>query len=226
MGRAPEVRVAAREVTVAEAALVVAVWAAAETALSRLVPRPGSAAAALIWTGAIRLVETGGLALWWRARRFAPGSLGLTGRHARQGLRIGLWVAAGFGAVVLGTELLARMMVGRGWLAAVTGPARPLDETLWLVAVGAVVAPAFEELLFRGVVYRAVRVRWGVTVGVAASTTLFGLAHLATASIPWTQMVGGAVFCLVYEVSGSLWAPYTVHALGNGCLFLLPFVLR
>jgi len=224
--RAPEVRVAAREVTVAEAVLVVTVWAAAETALSRLVPGSGSAAAALIWTGTIRLAETGGLALWWHARRFSPGPLGLTGRQARQGLRIGVWAAAGFGAVVFGTELLARLLVGRGWLAAIAGPARPWDQTLWLVAVGAGVAPAFEELLFRGVVYRAVRVRWGVTAGVAASTTLFGLAHVATAPIPWTQMVGGAVFCLVYEASGSLWAPYTVHALGNGCLFLLPFVLR
>ena len=41
------------------------------------------------------------------------------------------------------------------------------------------------------------------------------------AGLPVTQVVGGLVFALAYEYSGSLLAPILIHALGNLAIFSL-----
>ncbi|GAB6063789.1 CPBP family intramembrane glutamic endopeptidase [Deferrisoma palaeochoriense] len=216
---------AARALTPAEAVAAVAGWALLEVGLARALPRPPSAAAALAWTGAIRLGELALAAAWWRVRGFGPGRLGLGGAPARTGVRTGLAWAGAFGAAAFGTEAIVRLTTGQGWLGALAGPRLAPDHLAWLLLVGALVAPAFEEFLFRGVLYGSFRDRWGPWPALAGSTVVFALAHLGTAAVPWTQVVGGVVFCLAYERAGSLWAPYLVHAAGNACLFLLPWIV-
>ena len=89
--------------------------------------------------------------------------------------------------------------------------------------VGGLVAPIAEEIFFRGVIYGFLR-RWGVLLALAGSTVIFVLAHAISSRIPLTQIVGGIVFAVAYEVEGKLMVPITIHVLGNMAIFTLSLV--
>lgn len=86
--------------------------------------------------------------------------------------------------------------------------------------VGGLVAPMAEEVFFRGIVYGFLR-RWGVLLALAGTTVIFVLAHAITSRIPLTQIVGGIVFAVAYELEGNLMVPITIHVLGNMAIFAL-----
>ncbi len=211
---------------VAEALAVLAGWVGLELALAARVPAPRSPTAALLWTGLVRTVESTVLLAWAQLRGWGPRRLGITGPAAGRGLRAGLGVAAGFAAAVAAVETAGRFSGLGSILELLAGPRPSGGELAALLAAGAVVAPAFEELLFRGVLYGALRRHWRPAPAVFLTTVLFAAAHLGRTPVPWTQALGGVVFCVVYERSRSLWAPYVVHALGNAALFLLPWVAQ
>ena len=60
-------------------------------------------------------------------------------------------------------------------------------------AVGGVIGPVAEEILFRGILYGYLR-RWGVYPAVILSTVCFVLPHMHSGFLPITQIVGGVVF--------------------------------
>ena len=68
--------------------------------------------------------------------------------------------------------------------------------------------------------YGALR-RWGTAVAVLGSTAAFVLAHGIGSGPPLFQIAGGIAFALIYERTGNLAAPATVHVLGNTTLFAL-----
>jgi membrane protease YdiL (CAAX protease family) len=89
--------------------------------------------------------------------------------------------------------------------------------------VGGLVAPIAEEVFFRGIIYGFLR-RWGVLLAIAGTTVIFVFAHAINSGIPLTQVVGGIVFAVAYEVEGKLMAPITIHVLGNMAIFALSLV--
>ncbi len=207
-----------------EALGVLAGWVALELTLGALLPRPATPTRALVWAGVLRASETVAVAAWWRVRGWTLGGLGLRGPAARQGILTGLKVSLGLGLLVGAVEAAVRLTTGTSALAALAGPPARGAELAALLAVGGVVGPLFEEVLFRGVLYGGLRKRWGPAVGTGVVTLLFALAHAGTTPVPWTQALGGILFCAVYEVSGSLWAPLVVHGSGNLAIFLLPLL--
>ena len=56
------------------------------------------------------------------------------------------------------------------------------------------------------------------------STLMFVLAHSVGAGFPVTQVIGGILFAVAYEVEGNLMVPITIHVLGNSALFTLAFI--
>ena len=101
-------------------------------------------------------------------------------------------------------------------------PKKPSEIILFFV-IGGMVGPVAEEIFFRGMLYGFFR-RWGVVVALVLSTLIFVLAHPVFPGIPVTQVVGGIVFAVAYEVEGSLMAPITIHALGNMGIFTLSLI--
>jgi len=147
-------------------------------------------------------------------------SIGLDREKLAPGLRKGLIWSAAFGLFAL---------LGFGVL--YVADLDPLDlirthvpsgatETLLFFVVGGLVAPVAEEIFFRGIVYGFLR-RWGMVVALVGSTLLFVLAHAIQSGIPLTQIVGGIVFAVAYEITDNLMVPITIHVLGNTAIFAL-----
>lgn len=180
--------------------------------------------AALWVTGAVRTVEIFVGLAYWELRGWTLEDLGLRGGRALRGLRAGLAVSAVFGGAVLLAEAGVRLTWGRSWLAHVLGQPARGSELAAYVAVGGVIAPLFEEFLFRGVLYRGLRSRVGPVIATILVTVTFALAHSIATPVPWIQAVGGVLFCAAYEIARSLWAPVLIHAAGNTALFLLPLL--
>ena len=81
-------------------------------------------------------------------------------------------------------------------------------------------APLAEELYFRGVLYGWLR-RFGPAVAVIGSTLVFVAAYPNLVPIPITQLIGGLVIAISYEIEKNLMVPILVHGLGNAALFSL-----
>ena len=147
-------------------------------------------------------------------------SIGLASSQAIPGVKKGLIWSAGFGILAF-SAFLVLFLFGIDPIALIRTPlpAKQSDILLFF-AVGGIVAPIAEEVFFRGILYGFFR-RWGVLVALVLSTLLFVLIHPINHGFPVTQVIGGIVFALAYEVEDSLTVPITIHALGNMAIFTL-----
>jgi membrane protease YdiL (CAAX protease family) len=96
---------------------------------------------------------------------------------------------------------------------------------------GIVLAPAFEESVFRLVLFNAMRQWWGFWPAAIFSSILFGLAHaqppFTTAmllSISFPLMVGGIILCWVYAKTNNAWSSMITHG-GFNALSLILLIL-
>ena len=137
--------------------------------------------------------------------------------------------AASFGGLLFFAALppLAATFVVYGKLCQLIGikdtpqPAAELlastDSTIVIVLVSIfaiAVAPIFEEFFFRGFAYPALKQRWGVWKALATVSAVFAIVHQHLPSIgPLFTLAFG--LGLAYELTGSLVASITMHALFN-----------
>lgn len=87
-------------------------------------------------------------------------------------------------------------------------------ERLAVAAIAIVAAPLIEELVFRGCLYGVVRQRLGRFAAIGATSAVFALIHAHAATIP-ALFVLAVSLALLYEATGSLWAPILAHAAFN-----------
>ncbi len=104
---------------------------------------------------------------------------------------------------------------------------RVLDASSPLVAFAAflsfvVVAPITEELLFRGVILRGLRVTHGAPIALVLSSALFALSHLGAISAIVYALVAGLVLGAVAIRTGSTLVSIALHAGVNAMPVLLP----
>ena len=173
--------------------------------------------------GLMRLIEIALLVLLAVLWGNGVSSVGLARSNAVYGLVRGLVWSAGFGVSALIAYLIF-YAVGIDTLPIIKSnmPKGPSEITLFFM-VGGVVGPVAEEIFFRGILYGFFR-RWGIFVALTVSTLIFVLAHPGFPGIPVTQVVGGIVFAMAYEIEGSLMAPLTIHVLGNTAIFTLSWI--
>ena len=81
-----------------------------------------------------------------------------------------------------------------------------------------VVAPLFEEIFFRGFLYRILRSRMGLWPALVIGGSVFGAVHLTSGGPLAVALIAplGFLLCLLYERSGSLYPCIALHALNNG----------
>jgi membrane protease YdiL (CAAX protease family) len=88
-----------------------------------------------------------------------------------------------------------------------------------------VVAPISEEVFFRGFFYGALRNRLGVVWATVISAALFGAIHITSSdTLPLIPVLAllGAILCLLYEKTGSLYPCIALHAVNNAIAYAVP----
>ena len=156
------------------------------------------------------------------------GFLGLRWKNARY-----LWVIAPMGVVITYLFLYGIELWGyAAWLDQYFGDDAKLQETVKtyqetdaltiriMIALSAIIiAPVAEEIVFRGYIYATIKRFSTRLVGALLSSLLFGVVHFnISAFIPLVFLA--LVLTLAYELSGSIWAPISIHALFNASTIL------
>ncbi len=97
---------------------------------------------------------------------------------------------------------------------------------LGLMAAAAVLAaPLCEEIVFRGYFYPVLKRFAGMWPAAISSSLVFACAHgNLTAALP--LFIFGMLLVVLYEKTGSLWAPIGVHLCFNGATVVVQFASR
>jgi hypothetical protein len=134
---------------------------------------------------------------------------------------------AGFGLGALGFAIVIAVLAALG-LYHVTG-----HDSVSILAVplaGSLVGAVFEELLFRGVLFRVTEDWLGSYWALAISSLFFGCAHLLNPHATWFAAIAivieaGVLLGAAYMLTRRLWLPVGIHAGWNftqGGLFGVP----
>jgi membrane protease YdiL (CAAX protease family) len=159
----------------------------------------------------------------------AVGLRNLAPQHAiAWGAVFGLASLPPVGIIIAASDALCRML---GWhqseqpiIDLLTTTDSPLLLAL-LVVFAVIVAPIFEEFIFRGFAYPALKQRFGTCPALALVSIVFAFSHVNVPSIvPLFVLAIG--LGLAYEWTGSLLAPITMHALFNAIMVARLMLLR
>jgi uncharacterized protein len=145
-------------------------------------------------------------------------------------LMVALGLAVGVGGTILAYALNAI-------LALLFQPEAPVEQqvmqdllaggtSMWLAIIVAVImAPLVEELLFRGVLFQAMRPRVGLWPAAVLSSLVFTLVHVEVITSQPLALTGlftlGVVFAWAFHRTGSIVVPILGHAVFNGMSVLL-----
>ena len=88
-----------------------------------------------------------------------------------------------------------------------------------------ILAPLFEEIIFRGVLLPILSRDFGVILGILISAFIFAIAHLSISEMP-PLLVLGIGLGVTRMASGSLLSSVLMHSLWNGLTFFNLFLLR
>lgn len=100
------------------------------------------------------------------------------------------------------------------------GPVRDILESpeigrvMFNLAAAVLIAPIWEEIVFRGVLYPFCKARMGRWPALVFTGVLFGSIHGHLPSL-LPLILLGIILGLAYERSGSLWSPILLHAFFN-----------
>ncbi len=170
--------------------------------------------------GLTRLLEIGVILLIVSVHGNGIHSIGLEASQISSGIKRGIIWSAGFGVIVFSAFLFLFLFeIDPLALIRAPLPSRRM-EILIFFAVGGIIAPIGEETFFRGILYGFFR-RWGFSMAIVLSTFLFVMPHLESSGLPITQIIGGVLFAVAYEVEESLIVPIMIHSFGNMAIFII-----
>ncbi len=171
----------------------------------------------------LRFLQLGLIVLWMKRRGFGAKAIGLAPDKLKKGLKVGLIGCVLLGVIAILLEVGTRLLMDDSFL----GMMKVVSTTRWplkLAFAMVIVGPFVEELVFRGVLYAALRRQMAAPPAIILNVLLFGLAHLPSQPLPLVQMAGALVFCIAHERSSSLVAPVVIHSVGNAAMLGLTFV--
>ena len=93
------------------------------------------------------------------------------------------------------------------------------------LAGAGLLAPAAEELFFRGFLYSALRQRLGIAVAAAISSAVFAVGHIDALGVVAASFIMGIALALAYEYTRSLWTAIAIHAFNNTLAVVLSYLL-
>jgi len=138
-------------------------------------------------------------------------SIGFDPRNASRDIALGF----GLGAVMFSLVILELALAGHYRVSAVH-VTWDLAVAVPLIGSGAV----FEELLFRGVLFRLVEEWLGTWIALAVSALIFGAAHAFNTGATWVSTLAialeaGVLLGSAFVITKNLWFPIGVHFAWN-----------
>jgi len=121
--------------------------------------------------------------------------------------------------MAIGTAILL-MVIGVMWI---SGVFHILGVNSWTVLIAPfaefLLVACFEEILFRGIIFRIVEKSLGTSKSLLISAALFPLAHMPNAGFSWLAFAvtaaAGLMFCAAYMQTRRLWLPIGIHFAWN-----------
>lgn len=95
---------------------------------------------------------------------------------------------------------------------------------VFFIAV-AIIIPVFEEIFFRGILFRELKKGMPFVVALVIQSILFGLLHGNIVQF-CTTIIYGIIFGLVYTWRKSIWAPIIVHLTLNSMTFVSGYLFN
>jgi membrane protease YdiL (CAAX protease family) len=174
----------------------------------------------LPFTGIVRFFQI--ILLILILSKFGKGisSIGLDPRHWSMGVIKGIIWSIAFGACA--ALVFIALIAFRVNPLKIVGSGLPYQgkDLFFFFLIGGFISPVTEEIFFRGIIYGFIR-RWGAVIAVISTTVIFAVAHSGVSPFPFTQLIGGLLFAIAYEVEGNLMVPITIHVLGNMAIFVI-----
>lgn len=88
-----------------------------------------------------------------------------------------------------------------------------------------VIAPIFEEILFRGFLLGKLKKYMPVWIAVIATSVLFGFVHGAW-NLAFDTFALSVILCVLRVLTGSIWASILLHMVKNAVAFYILFIYR
>jgi uncharacterized protein len=85
----------------------------------------------------------------------------------------------------------------------------------------AVISPVYEEIFYRGFLYRWLRTRTSFIGALLISSTIFTIIHIPTYNVMPVNFFSGIMFALAYERTNSIVPAILIHGVTNGVMVLL-----
>ncbi|MFC3388719.1 CPBP family intramembrane glutamic endopeptidase [Salinicoccus sesuvii] len=95
-----------------------------------------------------------------------------------------------------------------------------LNFTIGFISA-AIISPIYEEIFYRGFLYRFFNSRYGILSGMMISSTIFTIVHIPTFNTLPVNFVSGLVFSWVYQKTGSIIPSILIHGIFNGIAVIL-----
>jgi membrane protease YdiL (CAAX protease family) len=100
-------------------------------------------------------------------------------------------------------------------------------QSLFVVSISIIIiAPWVEEIFFRGFLFGALRKRFGFISSALATSVVFASLHFTGIQIldllPLFAWLG-VIFCYLYEKTGSLYVPISLHTINNAMALSFTF---
>ena len=203
---------------------------------------PGAAVAGLFADGSIAQMAANVTALpvailvavtvWFQANRRVYRSplrladtFGFSRKNTVRCLLLGLAVGLGLVLVAMALALLTSLLIQAfgdqaepqklvSLIAEESAKQESIGTLIFLVVMAVAVAPVAEEILFRGILYPAVKQLGHPRVAVIGTALLFALFHVNLLTFASLTAVALALIAL-YEITDNLLAPITAHAVFN-----------
>ena len=135
-----------------------------------------------------------------------------------------IWAVSAF--IMPAIVVFGLLMTAGHWDNPEMDGAQIADSITTSVFVAGLAVGAVEEAVFRGVIMKALEMRWNKVVAVIVPSALFGAAHALNGKLSLVSFIQllvagsivGILFSLVTYESGSIWSSAFMHAIWNMCM--------